>query len=257
MVRKSLVFLALIFALSSVLYAQAGNTGQLSDSVGIKAQSDVYQFRTKKLIAPAVLLGYGVLSLTYEPLKELNSSTRYEINEHQPENFTLDNFTQYVPAAAVYGLNAIGLKGRHNFADRTIIYATSTLLAAAVVVPLKRSIHEVRPDNSNNQSFPSGHTTTAFASAQFMFREYQQENFWLSLSGYPFAIFTGVYRTLNDRHWVGDVVAGAGFGILSTEAAYWLFPHLKKLLTRQNINNLQLFPSYQSKTYGLNLIKTF
>ncbi len=255
MIRKFL-FLAVLLTCRSLLFAQA--TSSLpADSNKVEHKNDVYRFKPKKLIVPAVLLGYGTLSLIYEPLKELNSSTRYEINEHQPENFTLDNFTQYVPAAAVYGLNAFGIKGRHNFADRTIIYATSTLLAAAVVVPLKRSIHEVRPDNSNNQSFPSGHTTTAFASAQFMFREYQEENFWLSLSGYPFAIFTGVYRTLNDRHWVGDVVAGAGFGILSTEAAYWLFPHIKKLLTRQNINNLQLYPSYQSKIYGLNLIKTF
>jgi membrane-associated phospholipid phosphatase len=48
----------------------------------------------------------------------------------------------------------------------------------------------------------------------------------LSISGYPIAIFTGVYRALNNKHWVGDVVAGAGFGILSTEIAYWLYPKI-------------------------------
>lgn len=257
MIRKCIIFFALMLVCTSFLFGQSSSVSLTTDTNSINYRSEVYRFKVKKLAVPTVLLGYGVLSLTYEPLKELNTSTRFEINEHQPDNLTLDNFTQYVPAAAVYGLNVFGIKGRHNFTDRTIIYATSTLLAAAVVVPLKRSIHEVRPDNSNNQSFPSGHTTTAFASAQFMFREYQGQNFWLSLSGYPFAIFTGVYRTLNDRHWVGDVVAGAGFGILSTEAAYWLFPHIKKLLSHQNINHLQLYPSYQHQTYGLNLIKNF
>jgi membrane-associated phospholipid phosphatase len=38
---------------------------------------------------------------------------------------------------------------------------------------------EERPDQSNNLSFPSGHTAIAFASAQFMFREYKDTNFWL------------------------------------------------------------------------------
>jgi len=250
------IILITFFILPKLLFGQHEGIG-VNDTLSVADHAQIHQYKAKKLIIPGVLICYGVLSLTYAPLKELNSSTRYEINEHTPENFALDNFTQYVPAAAVYGLNALGIKGEHNLADRTIIYAMASIISTGIVVPLKRTVKEVRPDYSNDQSFPSGHTTTAFASAQFMFREYQHKNVWLSLSGYPFAIFTGVYRTLNNRHWVGDVVAGAGFGILSTEAAYWLFPHVKRMLQRKDINNLQLYPIYQQKTYGLNLVKTF
>jgi membrane-associated phospholipid phosphatase len=46
-----------------------------------------------------------------------------------------------------------------------------------------------------------------------------------------FAVFTGVYRMLNDKHWFSDVVAGAGIGILSTEAAYWLYPKINNILS--------------------------
>ncbi|WP_233164658.1 phosphatase PAP2 family protein [Pedobacter sp. ASV28] len=221
-------------------------------------QENAHQFSTKKLIIPSVLISYGFLSLISEPLKELNGSTRYEINEHQPDKIVLDNYTQYAPAIAVYGLNLFGLKGRHNFRDRTLIYATSQVIVTAIVLPLKHIIKEERPDGSNRLSFPSGHTSTAFSSAQFLFREYQQQNFLLSLCGYPIAIFTGVYRTLNDKHWVGDVVAGAGIGILSTEAAYWLFPKINGWVQGKKDPNASIvYPYYQSGAIGLGLMKRF
>ena len=34
----------------------------------------------------------------------------------------------------------------------------------------------------------------------------------------------------NNRHWFTDVVAGAGIGILSAKAGYWLYPTINKLL---------------------------
>lgn len=236
--------------------AQANKSQQVNrpavDSVS------VYQFKYKKLIIPSVFISYGILSLTSDDLKQLNNSTRYEIGEHQPDKIKLDNYTQYVPAVMVYGLNAIGLKGKHNLKDRSIILGTSLLISSAVVLPTKHLVREERPDGSNNLSFPSGHTTTAFTTAHFMFREYQDENIWLSLSGYPIAVFTGVYRILNDKHWVGDVVAGAGIGILSTEVAYWLFPKVSKLFSKDHSKNSALvYPFYQNKTMGLGLSLNF
>lgn len=212
----------------------------------------------KNFIVPAVLIGYGIASLHFDGLKKINSSTRDEIFEHQPKNMTLDNYTQYAPVVFVYGLNALGLKGKHNFKDRTIIYVTSQLIAAALVTPIKHLVKVERPDGSNFLSFPSGHTSTAFSSAQFMYREYRDTNFWLSISGYPFAVFTGVYRTINDKHWVGDVVAGAGFGILSTELAYWLHPKINNLLfLSKNDPSTMVMPYYQGKKIGLSFVKQF
>ncbi len=217
-----------------------------------------YQFKYKKLIVPSVFIGYGILSLTSDDLKQLNRSTQYEIGEHQPDKIKLDNYTQYVPAILVYGLNAIGLKGKHNLKDRSIILGTSLLISSAVVLPTKHLVKEERPDGSNNLSFPSGHTTTAFTTAHFMFREYQDENIWLSLTGYPIAVFTGVYRIFNDKHWVGDVVAGAGIGILSAEVAYWLFPKVSQLFSKDHSKNSALvYPFYQNKTMGLGFSLNF
>ncbi|UKB86248.1 phosphatase PAP2 family protein [Chryseobacterium sp. MEBOG06] len=216
----------------------------------------------KSLIIPAVFIGYGVAGLSMNNLRQLNISTKTEINEHQPGRTILDNYTQYAPAVMVYGFNAAGIKGKHNLRDRTIIYASSQLIAAAFTMPLKYLVKEERPDGSNTLSFPSGHAATAFSSAQFMFREYRDTNFWLSLSGYPFAVFTGVYRMVNDKHWLGDVVAGAGFGILSTELAYWLFPRIDTILrgkdkTKNKLSSTMVMPFYQNKTLGIGLVKNF
>jgi membrane-associated phospholipid phosphatase len=91
-----------------------------------------------------------------------------------------------------------------------------------------------------------------------MFREYKDSNFWLSISGYPIAAMTGIYRVFNDKHWVGDVVAGAGIGILSTEIAYWLFPVTSKWFPSKNDRRaFSLVPFYQSKNIGLTIIKIF
>jgi hypothetical protein len=239
------------------------------DSLGINKTKDTiitssnsydktHQFSYKKLIIPVALISYGVASLSIPSLKNLNSSTQFEISEHKPDHIRLDNYTQFVPGVLVYGLNAFGIKGKHNFKDRSIIYGTSLLITSAITLPLKHITKEERPDGSNNLSFPSGHTAFAFASAQFMYREYKDSNFLLGISGYSFAVFTGVYRMLNDKHWFSDVVSGAGFGILSTEMSYWLYPKMNQLLGGKNGHSqTMVMPFYQNKSIGVGLVKNF
>jgi len=217
-----------------------------------------YRPHLTSFIVPTVFIGFGVASLSINGLKNLNLSTKDEISEHQLKHTNLDNYSQYVPVAMVYGLNALGVQGKHNFKDRTVIYLTSQLISGAMVLPLKHIVKEIRPDSSNNLSFPSGHTATAFSSAQFMFHEYRDSNFWLSISGYPFAIFTGAYRAINNKHWVGDVVAGAGFGILATELAYWVHPKINHLLFKDDkTTSATIMPFYQNKHFGLSYAKQF
>ena len=249
----------IVLACSNIYFGQVK-----SDSAELKKQNveiygdSVYKASYKKLIIPTVFIGFGVVSLSSDALKNLNSSTKYEIGEHQPKHITLDNYTQYLPAAMVYGYNLAGIKGKHNLKERTIIYGTSQLISAAFVLPLKHLVKEERPDGTNHLSFPSGHTTTAFSSAHFLFREYEDENIWLAISGYPIAIFTGVYRTLNDKHWVGDVVAGAGFGILSTELAYWLFPSVNKLFNKKESKTTTIvYPVLEPKSIGAGFVLNF
>ncbi|QES87746.1 phosphatase PAP2 family protein [Rhizosphaericola mali] len=222
----------------------------------LRQDSAMYRFTPKKLIIPGIFIAYGVASMHVKPLERLNQSTHNEVVEDHPSKNNLDDYTRYLPAAMVYGLNAFGVNGKHNFKERTILFATSQIILGATTLSAKHFAHEERPDQSNDYSFPSGHAAMAFANAQFLFREYHDSNFWLSLAGYPIAIFTGTYRIINDKHWVGDVVAGAGFGILSTEAAYWLYPTISKWFAKKDKQaSAMILPYYQNNTIGLSLVK--
>ncbi len=254
-----IIFLALLVCLRAIARDSIPPRDTIFvESVVKKPIRDPNKFDYLTFSATQFFFVFVFVVLESFPITVLNESTRYELYEHQPKRMGLDNYTQYAPAAMVYGLNAIGVKGLHNFRDRTIIYATSQLINAALVIPIKHLVKEERPDGSNNLSSPSGHTATAFSSAQFMFREYKDSNFWLSISGYSFAVFTGVYRTINDRHWVNDVVAGAGFGILSTEMAYWLYPKINHMLVGGDKRSaMMLMPIYQNHSFGIGFVQNF
>ena len=87
---------------------------------------------------------------------------------------------------------------------------------------LKYSCRVMRPDGSSRNSFPSGHTATAFMAATMLHKEYGHRSPWYSIGAYTVATVTGVTRQLNNRHWMSDVMVGAGIGILATEFGYFL-----------------------------------
>jgi membrane-associated phospholipid phosphatase len=130
----------------------------------------------------------------------------------------------------------MGIKGKSNFKDRTLILATSYLLVAATTLPLKNITHVQRPDGSSANSFPSGHTATAFAGAEFLWQEYKDVSIWYGISGYVVATGTGFFRMYNDRHWLTDV-AGAGIGILY-QTAYWLYQKCKNYFSKETKRQL-------------------
>lgn len=210
------------------------------------------------LVAPAALISYGIAAQYAKPLKRLNSKAQLSATKYVTKRIPADDYIQFAPALGVYAFDLMGVKAKHNFRDRTILMATSNLLMCATVQTMKHTTKVVRPDGSNRQSFPSGHTATAFVSAHILFKEYKDANFVLGISGYAVATATGVLRVMNNKHWVSDVVAGAGIGILSAEAAYLLLPSIQKVLGIEETNkNLVIAPIISDKQYGIGISYTF
>lgn len=192
-------------------------------------------FNTSALIIPLTGIAYGVAAFNDGAIRTLNISTRNEIQQHHASfSSSLDDYLQWSPAVAVIGLNAAGIRGRNSFGNELLIYGVSTTLMAGTVYSLKHCINERRPDGSNAQSFPSGHTATAFAAAEWLRTEYHDRSPWIGVAGYLAATATGVLRMFNNRHWISDVVSGAAVGFLCTRAAYCITPWIKKSVLRKS-----------------------
>ena len=159
---------------------------------------------------------------------------------------TIDDYTQYFGPAMTVGLKLGGYEGRSDWSRLLASAAMSYGIMAALVNGIKYTAKEMRPDGSQANSWPSGHTATSFVGATLLHKEYGlTRSPWFSVAGYGVATATGVMRVLNNRHWISDVMSGAGIGIMSTELGYALSDVLFKgqgLLR----NNLQLDPNNPS-----------
>lgn len=154
---------------------------------------------------------------------------------------SVDDYIQYAPLATQLALGLGGLKGRSK--NRWQILVTDALAAAmmaAVVNGMKHGIDRTRPNEGRN-SFPSGHTATAFMGATLLAHEYGHRSIWFPIAGYSVATATGIMRVLNNRHYASDVLVGAAIGILSAELAYWA--------TDAIFNDRKLFKSRRARMH--------
>ena len=92
-------------------------------------------------------------------------------------------------------------------------FTKGLLLNEALTFGLKYTVKKERPDQSDNLSFPSGHTSTTFHSASFIHRRY---GFKYSIPAYVLAGFTAYSRIDANKHDGWDVLAGAIIGVGST-----------------------------------------
>jgi len=150
----------------------------------------------------------------------------------QRHSDALDDVLQYVPYASVFGMKAVGVESRDNWRDLVLTTAASWVMAAGTTYVLKQGIHEWRPDDSDRKSFPSGHSTVAFAGATMLRHEYGQLSPWIPIAGYGLATFVAIDRIARDRHHWYDVAAGAAIGVGMAELTWWLSG---KLLKRQDV----------------------
>jgi 4-amino-4-deoxy-L-arabinose transferase-like glycosyltransferase len=212
-------------------------------------------------VLPAAMIAYGTFAVHNGTLQHVNRDVKEQIWHDNPHHlFHLDNYLMFAPTFSVYALNAAGIHGRDNFKDRTIILLMANVFANGTVFGVKSWAHELRPNGSNYQSFPSGHTAEAFAGAEFMRMDYKDVSPWYGIAGYAMATATGLLRMYNDAHWASDVIAGAGVGIASTRLAYWLYPKVQHLFSHKNSDPEHvtiLMPSYSGGSLGLVFVKRF
>ena len=196
-------------------------------------------------IAPVCLMSAGLLMFSNDffDRHDMKKIIRTEFHGYQ---HNMDNYLQFSPIAAAYLLDFAGYTSKNSFMEKSIILLESELMMLAVVEGLKQVTHVLRPDGSDYESFPSGHTAQAFVAATFLAREYWDKSPWIAVTGYSVAGVTGCMRMMNNKHWISDVLFGAGVGILCTNLAY--LTH--RFQWTKYKSKLALIPTVGDNSYG-------
>ena len=206
-----------LLTLTFSLLVFLGNA-QINDSISSIKKKDKLSY--KQFITPVALITAGTLLLNTALNDELQSNT----NKFFGEAFhtASDNYLPFIPVAQIYLGKSFGFKPRNDFQHQTINIIVANAIGASVFTTLKYTVKEERPDQSDDLSFPSGHTSIAFTNAALLYYEYKDSNVWYASSGFLFATATGILRIANNRHYTSDVLTGAGIGLASgLIVSYW------------------------------------
>lgn len=206
-----------LITLTLLLLVFMGNAQTKDTIVAIKNQDKISY---KQFIAPVALITSGTLLLKTALNTDLQSNAnRFFGNDFQT---SADNYIQFAPVAQIYLGKTFGFQPKNDFKHQTINIVIANVIMGTVVFATKNITNQERPDYSDNLSFPSGHTATAFTNASLLYYEYKDSNLWYASSGFLFATATGVLRIANNKHYTSDVLAGAGIGLATgLVVSYW------------------------------------
>ncbi|GAB3723537.1 hypothetical protein GCM10027594_04530 [Hymenobacter agri] len=223
--------LALAFSLGtaacSSIHAQvaplpADTTRKYENPGGIPAAVKQPFFKSKlfKAVAiPTVLITYG--AITAQGDAGVNRDARTFVQKQfRPVNTMIDNTVIFLPYVELGAVALAGVESRNDRINTLLIIAKGEAIMLASTFAVKYLAHETRPNGQDNLSFPSGHTAQAFLAASIVHTEFRDKSQWYGVGAYTIATSVAALRMINDKHWQSDVVAGAGFGILSAHLAY-------------------------------------
>jgi membrane-associated phospholipid phosphatase len=192
-------------------------------------------------------LALGIASgITYNPFAKKIQTKIVAAGQVTP----LDDYIQYGPAAMYVGLSIFEYKNKEEAFDQAGVFLLGTGIYVAATQGLKAAITEARPDGTEN-TFPSGHTATAFFGATVLAHEYRDTHPEFVIAGYTLATATGALRIANNKHWVTDVLMGSAIGIASAELAYILYPKVRHQW--QKLNRFTLTPQVAPAYYGASM----
>lgn len=165
---------------------------------------------------------------------------------------------QLIPNAAYsLGMLAHGFfaKDPHSLELSAIMFKAS-LYSVSLTTALKEVVREPRPGNaSDKKSFPSGHSTAAFAFASVVAIEHPLP---YGIAAFSLATLTGLSRINDNQHYLHDVVAGATIGIsYGLGVALLHRPSPSKSNGSTYPRSLAFLPIYESSAKGACLVTEF
>lgn len=215
----------------SSLFSMGRSAGLMGkDTISVPMRTDTVSLRTDTVpvrtdrvmeVRPLAAMPLLILAATAAPQADWH--IRNIRNRYFPHlRMHWDDYVQFAPLALSLSLPAGGITPRGGSAYHYTAHSFAVGIALLGVLGTKYTVGRLRPQGNSHNSFPSGHTATAFLGAELLDLAYDERYPLLASFGYLTASLTAYGRILNNRHWGSDVLAGAAAGILSADAGYWL-----------------------------------
>ncbi|ALI99207.1 phosphatase PAP2 family protein [Rufibacter tibetensis] len=188
--------------------------------------------KTSRFLKRAVLPSVVLMAAGISTIKDNGFYSSYDASQDAREAFPhfstkVDDYLFFVPIVGLYSFNLFSSQNKHDIRRQSGLLLASGALTTLVVYPTKILSGQERP-NGLPRAFPSGHTAYAFTIATLVDKEFRGKSKWISIGSYTIASATGVMRVLNNEHWMADVLAGAGVGILSVNTVYFIHNRLMR-----------------------------
>jgi hypothetical protein len=158
----------------------------------------------------------------------IDKPLRDEMRRHSGDNAFMtqvERFGAQYAAGVVGGFYLVGaLTDNENSRQVAQDSIAASLIASGIITPAIKlvtgrsrprddvGVYHFKPFSNGNSSFPSGHTTEAFAVASVVTNHYEET--WVTCTAYSIAGLVGLARTYHHAHFASDVVAGAVIGTL-------------------------------------------
>jgi len=227
---------------------------QFKTSKKIERKKSKKSLFTKRIV-PITLIASGILLSTTDFEKSLQTDIRSSIGSDF--YFGIDDYTRYAPIVQMYAADIFGVESRNHWFDQTKNLFISSLITSAATTILKQEVNKARPgDPTKLNSFPSGHTSMAFVSAAVLYEEFIDTSPLLAYSGYLFAVTTGSLRMMNNKHYLSDVLVGAGIGVLTTRLVYH-YEHLISWNPFKKMDDVAFAPQFTGDGLALYFSKSF
>ncbi|WP_210489587.1 phosphatase PAP2 family protein [Rufibacter aurantiacus] len=196
-------------------------------SVPAEEKPKTKQYLMRAVLPSAVLIAAGISTIKDNGFYSSYDASRDARRAFPNFSTKIDDYLFFVPIVGLYGFTAFSEENKHDIRRQTGLLLASGALTTLVVYPTKVWTGQERP-NGLPRAFPSGHTAYAFTIATIVDKEFRGKSKWISIGSYTIATATGVMRVLNNEHWMADVLAGAGIGILSVNTVYFVHDRIMR-----------------------------
>lgn len=161
------------------------------------------------------VLGVGLAASAAFMRSDSTVSSKMSSSRWADGAFTASAVAGQFPLHLAAGFAAYSI-GRSTGAPRMALFGgdlvRAQLLAQGTTQAIKHAVGRTRPDGSNSHSFPSGHTSTMFATATVVQRHFGWK---AGIPAYAAAAYVAAGRVQDQRHYLSDVAFGAALGIVA------------------------------------------